>query len=176
MNKIRIKSVISLVIVIVAILILLLTLITVSCRKEAAAKNKIAFAVSTYDGNSDIYIMNVDSSDKTNITNTPDAGESTPCFSPDGTKIAFSMWQHDNIDSDIYIMNVDGSEQVNITNNPAAYDSYPCFSPDGTKIVFESSLESYCQIYIMNEDGSEKIRLTDLDEWNRNPCFSPDGT
>ncbi|MDD3819572.1 MAG: DUF5050 domain-containing protein, partial [Actinomycetota bacterium] len=75
----------------------------------------------------EIYIMNIDGSNKTNISNTPDKDEYDPCFSPDGTKIAFSTYRDGN--SEIYIMNADGSEQINITNNPDGNDMFQRFSP-----------------------------------------------
>ena len=47
---------------------------------EAAVEGKIAF-VSERDGNSEIYIMNVDGSEQVNLTNNP-AEDFAPCFSP----------------------------------------------------------------------------------------------
>ena len=64
----------------------------------------------------DIYVMNVDGSSRTKLTNklTHDAFSS---LSSDGTKIAF----HSNRDGnyDIYVMNADGSNQTRLTDNPA---------------------------------------------------------
>ena len=87
---------------------------------------KIAFT-STRDGNNEIYIMNVDGSGQTRLTNNS-VQDFIPSFSPDGSKIAFTSEQDDNGEGEIYIMNVDGSGQVNLTNNPA-YDDAPSFSP-----------------------------------------------
>ncbi len=129
---------------------------------------KIAF-VSVRDGNAEIYIMNIDGSKQTNVTNNP-AHDDLPCLSHDGTKIAFESDRDGNFE--IYIMNVDGSEQRRLTNNPAV-DTDPCFSPDGSRIAFTSERDGNGYIYIMNIDGSEQKRLTDTGYY---PCFSPDGT
>ena len=87
-------------------------------------KIRIAFA-SDRDGNWEIYIMNVDGSEQTRLTNNP-ADDLSHCFSPDGSKIAFTSDRDGNYE--IYMMNADGSGQVKLTNNPAV-DFGPCFSP-----------------------------------------------
>lgn len=81
---------------------------------------KIAFQ-SNRDGNFEVYIMNDDGSNQTNITNNP-ANDGSPAWSPDGTKIAFISNCDGNIE--IYVMNADGSNQTRLTNNPAE-DSQP---------------------------------------------------
>ncbi|HCU21954.1 MAG TPA: hypothetical protein DF698_03505, partial [Candidatus Atribacteria bacterium] len=50
-----------------------------------------------------------------------------PCWSPDGTKIAFTSHRDGN--NDIFTMNVDGSNFRNLTRNPAD-DTDPTWSPD----------------------------------------------
>ena len=57
--------------------------------------------VSTRDGNREIYTMNSDGSNPTNISNN-DAADYQPSWSPDGTKIAFSSDRDGN--SEIYVM------------------------------------------------------------------------
>ncbi|GAI97954.1 unnamed protein product, partial [marine sediment metagenome] len=74
--------------------------------------------------NFEIYIMNIDGSGQTNLTNNL-AWDFEPCFSPDGSKIAFESLRDGNCE--IYIMNVDGSGQTRLTDNPAD-DESPCFS------------------------------------------------
>src|SRR4030065_700895 len=54
---------------------------------EPVIKNKIAFVSGSY-GNAEIYIMNIDGSKQTNLTNNQ-ANDSKPRISPDGTKITF---------------------------------------------------------------------------------------
>jgi Tol biopolymer transport system component len=75
---------------------------------------KIAFD-SWRDGNTEIYVMNADGSNQTQLINVQD-GNFAPDWSPDGTKIAFTR---DVGNVDIYVMNADGSGQTRLTNNPA---------------------------------------------------------
>ncbi|MGN6543763.1 MAG: fibronectin type III domain-containing protein, partial [Aureliella sp.] len=76
-------------------------------------------------GNVDLWVMNVDGSGKTQLTNTP-GDELAPTWSPDGSKIAYSLRTlADGVSSqDIYMMNADGSgsEQLTFT---AASESCP---------------------------------------------------
>jgi TolB protein len=67
--------------------------------------------------------MNIDGSNQKNLTNNVSKDES-PCFSTDGSKIAFVSYRDGN--GEIYVMNIDGSNQKNLTNNEHR-DFYPCF-------------------------------------------------
>ena len=78
-------------------------------------QTKIVFT-SYRDGNSEIYVMNADGSEQTNLTNNP-AIDWIPRWSLDGKKIAFTSNRDGN--NEIYIMNPDGSEQKRLTKNPA---------------------------------------------------------
>ncbi|MBU4511368.1 peptidoglycan DD-metalloendopeptidase family protein [bacterium] len=81
---------------------------------QPSLTGKIAFA-SYRDGDLEIYVMNADGSNQTNITN--NGWNWDPCFSPDGTKIAFESGRDGN--GEIYVMNADGSNQTRLTNDPA---------------------------------------------------------
>ncbi|MCL5074000.1 MAG: DUF5050 domain-containing protein [Actinobacteria bacterium] len=133
--------------------------------------SKIVFT-SYSNGNNEIYIMNVDGSGQTRLTNNP-AADDYPSFSPDGSKIIFASTRDGNWE--IYIMNADGSGQTRLTNN-SVFDEYPCFSPDGTKIAFTSYRDASYEIYIMNADGSGQTNLTNNPAFDGCPSFSPDGS
>ena len=95
--------------------------------------------------NGEIYVMNADGSEQTNISNNP-AFDGYPHWSPDGKKIAF-MTSRDGINYEIYVMNADGTSQTRLTNN-ADLDAEPSWSPDGTKIAFRSDRDNHnYQIY-----------------------------
>ncbi len=91
---------------------------------NAPAAGRIAF-VSERDGNREIYVMNTDGSDQTNLTDDP-ADDGVPVWSPDGSRIAFVSDRDGNREA--YVMNADGSGQTNLTDNPAV-DGSPAWSP-----------------------------------------------
>ena len=89
-------------------------------------QGRIAFS-SYRDGNLEIYVMNTDGSDQTNLTNN-DAADWDPSWSPDGSRIAFSSERDGN--SEIYVMTADGSDQTRFTNNDR-WEGTPSWSPIG---------------------------------------------
>jgi pimeloyl-ACP methyl ester carboxylesterase len=133
---------------------------------------KIAFATVPDGIQSDIYVMNADGSNPTNLTNNG-ANDFYPSFSGDGSKIAFTSTRDGN--NEIYAMNADGSNQTRLTNN-AADDYYPSFSSDGSKIAFASTRDVITEIYVMNADGSNQTRLTNNAAADTYPSFSGDGS
>lgn len=137
------------------------------CFAGNCVKNgKIAFT-----RNDDIFTMNPNGTNQTNITNNA-AADGEANYSPDGSKIAFSTNRDGN--AEIYQMNADGSSPVRLTNNPAG-DASPYYSPDGASIVFVSNRDGNNEIYKMNADGSNQMRLTNDPATDFAPAFSPDG-
>ncbi|MFA6548913.1 MAG: FlgD immunoglobulin-like domain containing protein, partial [Candidatus Margulisiibacteriota bacterium] len=131
---------------------------------------KIIFTL--YDGDNEVYKMNVDGSSQIKITANSDSDEN-PSFSPDGTKIVFVSRRDGNCE--IYKMNIDGTNQERLTNNSIA-DCFPSFSPDNLKITFSSCRDGNDDVYVMNADGSNQVRLTNNAATDGISSFSPDGT
>ena len=92
----------------------------------------------------DIFVMNADGSNLTNITDHP-AFEEFPSWSPDGKKIAFRGYRdNENLEVErpvgrveLYIMNPDGSNVERLTFN-AGWEGTVSWSPDSKWIVYRA--------------------------------------
>jgi Tol biopolymer transport system component len=132
---------------------------------------RVAF-YSERSGNRDIWVINVDGSGLTQLTDHPE-DDLHPAWSPDGTKIAFTSERGGN--PDVWVMNADGSNPVNLTKTPGR-DRYPMWSPDGAQITFNTNRDGNQEIYMMNANGSNQRNVSNspgskegLADW------SPDG-
>ncbi len=87
-----------------------------------------------FDCEYDIYVLGVDGSGLTNLTNSI-FSELNPAWSPDGSLIAF-----DSIvaaEEDVYTISPDGTGLANLTSDLASGGAEPDWSPDGSRIVFK---------------------------------------
>ena len=131
---------------------------------------KIVF-MSNRDGVHEIYVMQADGSNQTNLSYHP-GNDRFPDWSPDGTKIAF-MSTRDGF-REVYVMEADGTNQTRITSGPA-FDSFPDWSPDSSKIAFSSNRTAVDNIYVMNADGSDLTNISNTMSNDFFPKWSPDG-
>jgi Tol biopolymer transport system component len=97
--------------------------------------------------NFELWIMNVDGSNKRKITNLG-AASFAPFFHPDGKKIIFSS-NHFADDSrkrnfDLLMINTDGTGLERITTYES-FDGFPMFTRDGKKLVFASNRNAATQ-------------------------------
>ena len=147
---------------------------------------KIAFTRGDIDFfNYEIYVMNVDGSNHTKLTNNS-LPEDGPVWSPDGTKLAFTSYD-DCFDigngeilcfaASIFTMNAtDGSNQIFLTGGNVFDDldaGDPSWLPDGTKIAFRGyktvGMYSRAEVFVINANGGSRINLTNtagVEEYN----------
>jgi Tol biopolymer transport system component len=83
----------------------------------------LAFARMDENGDQDIFVRAKGGSAK-DVTASPDFNDTSPRFSPDGTKIVFVSDRDGN--AEIYVMGADGSGPVNLTKDPPATDGGDC--------------------------------------------------
>ena len=134
-----------------------------------AMLDRIVFA-SQRDGVADIWVCNLDGSDPVQLT-ANNAEEWHPCWSPDGSRIAFTRaWPGQ--DAEIVLMNADGSGIQALTAN-VHDDEDPTFSPDGRRIAFESDRSGNFDIWTMYVSGSDPENLTNDGGQDRDPDWSP---
>jgi len=122
------------------------------------------------DNNRDVFVMEPDGSDKTNLTNHP-ANDFDPVWSPDGEAIAF-LSDRENEQGEgrfVYVMKADGSGVKQLSTMPDS--AWPDWSPAGGQIAFSHNGD----IFVINTDGSGETNLTNSEEQDEQPKFSPDG-
>jgi Tol biopolymer transport system component len=102
----------------------------------------------------------------------------SPHWSPDGTKIVFTLTPFNTQHSQIYTMNPDASGATRVSGDPNVDYGDPAWSPDGRQIVFTrfSGSCSCTQIYKMDADGSNETPLSNSGLKDYQPAWSPDGT
>jgi len=105
----------------------------------------------------DIYIANIDGSNLTNLTNTPDIKEYYPSFSPEGDSIVYTT-----ILDTFYSISIldEFGNKIEVISNSTKYSnySYPIFDKSGEKILYKfNGLPS--GLYSVNVDGSDNTIL-----------------
>jgi TolB protein len=102
-----------------------------ACRPDWSPDGKkIAYVSQRADGKGDIWIMNPDGSEKTQLTFDEQNYDYYPAWSPDGKYLAYAKTsdkKHGNWE--IYMMTSDGQQHVRITDHPAR-DEFPDWKYD----------------------------------------------
>jgi Tol biopolymer transport system component len=134
---------------------------------------RVAFT-SVRSGDREIYSMRMDGSQQVNLSKDPGFSDTSPAWSPDGTKLAFTSERTG--DPEIFVMGSDGSGQVNLTNRSRAGDSGPVWAPDGSRIAFTSDRRGSNDIWVMGSHGGGLVNLTaNSPASDSRPSWSPDG-
>ncbi|MDD2716054.1 MAG: DUF5050 domain-containing protein [Candidatus Wallbacteria bacterium] len=124
-----------------------------------------------YHSHSEIYTMNVNGSDKRQLTDNTTA-DWDPAWTPDG-RIVFASTRTGHWE--IYIMNGDGSNPTRLTNSSNWVENrMPAVNHNGSKIAFATNRDSSnYEIYEMNIDGTGLKRLTNDPSYDSCPEYSP---
>ena len=132
---------------------------------KAPETAKIVF-VSRRDGNFEIYIMNPDGSDQTNLTQHR-AKDSAPVWSPTGEQILF-VSDRGGIE-DLYLMDADGTNVRQVFKKLIGRE-FPTWSPDGKALAYHRFHTS--SIYTASIGGKDETKVAD-GLW---PAWSPNGS
>jgi Tol biopolymer transport system component len=139
----------------------------------------------------DIWVMDADGTNQTNLTNTPDTNEGQPAWSSEGTKIAFTGPGELNEDGsggldDIYVMDADRStnDATSLTDTPDFLEYRASWAPSGAQLTFVREIpgeiiSEQSDIFVMDADpatNDDAINLTQTDAREDDPAWSPDST
>ena len=140
---------------------------------RATGPATLLFAASENGGGWEIYVEDVESGRRTDLTRTPPSGrieadDRSPALSHDAKLIAFtSTADHMSdgaVDEEIFVMERDGGKPLRLTNDDDA-DVEPQWTPDG-RIVFTTCPSSQeglavCRLDAITPDGSGRETLLD---------------
>lgn len=126
-----------------------------------------------------IYTIDLDTSEQTQLTQDETITWGDPAWSPDGKQIAVSAQRIK--DEEIYLINTDGTNPIQISESFAVNNAYlrtitsPAWSPDGTRIAFLSYSDGSPDIITLNVNGDNKTTLS-LDLFSASSlAWTPDG-
>ena len=123
--------------------------------------------------NEQVWVMNANGSNKTQLTFDKSDHDQLPDWSPDGRKIAYE--DGDFGSGRIFTMHADGSHQTQLTFGPGD-DFGAAWSPDGRHIAFVSDLGGGDRpVIVMNADGGNPHRLTPGSSHQFVPGWQPIG-
>jgi hypothetical protein len=136
-------------------------------------------------------LVNLDLNQGTTWSLTDDVNDHTPVFSPDGSKIAVSYWQHDHWE--IHVVNADGGGRVRLTQTPlrviveqrirgeegrAWNNTAPAWSPDGSQIAFLTDRAGRWEVWVMPAPGAHRPGTgqaqVNADGGDQRPLFGED--
>ena len=80
----------------------------------APDSQRLAFA-SSRDGNTEVYVMDADGTNPTNLTQNADTDGWNIVWSPNGQRIAFTSERDGN--TEVYVMDADGTDPTNLTQS-----------------------------------------------------------
>jgi len=105
--------------------------------------------------NHDIYVMDRDGKNATNVTNTPDIDEAFASWSPDGSRLLFIIGRGETA-MEFWLMDADGAKPRQLVpwcDQCSLLD----WSPDGTQLAGYLTLDDQPGVYVVNAgDGSRQ--------------------
>lgn len=120
-------------------------------------------------GLTDLWLYPLDGG-KARALTTDAAPDSSPVFSPDGSRVAFVSKRGDDKESQIYVIAVDGGEARRVTSVPTGADT-PKWFPDGRQIAFVSRV--WMDLAFWPDQGKRKKEREDskvqAKSWDRAP-------
>ncbi len=125
--------------------------------------------VSRASSSQDIWLMNRDGSNATQLTTAETRADIYPAISPDGRYLVYVSTRTGN--SNIYRMTLSTGDEIQLTNGPS--EEFPVISADGKWVIYTVTATSNFSLWKVPIDGGNPVQLTNrLSQW---PAVSPDG-
>lgn len=137
--------------------------------------NQIAF-VSNKDGSPRIYVMDVPAPGtslnaiKASLVTKRNRESTAPCWSPDGSKLAYcSVVQGVR---QIWVYDFNTREEKQITQGLVNKEN-PTWAPNSRHLIFNSSDKGSCDLYLINLNQTDATKITSGPGEKRFPCWEP---
>jgi hypothetical protein len=124
-------------------------------------------------GDAEIYVMDADGSDQTNLTNYHSNDDWSPAWSPDGAHIAFASMRPEG--EGIWVMQADGSNPRPVAT-PSGVNDYPTWSPDSQRIAWNCTFGRFLygrvadfEICVVKADGTGLAQIASCAEGGHFP-------
>ncbi|SPF52821.1 Serine/threonine protein kinase [Candidatus Sulfopaludibacter sp. SbA4] len=131
--------------------------------------NRLAYAVNLSD--IDLRLIEPGKAARSIVPST--RSETSPQFSPDGTRIAFAS-DRTGV-SEVWVCDQDGANPAQWTHFGDRHSGTPRWSPDGRSIAFDSQTKEGWRIFVMAADSGQSHRLTSEQAIEAIPSWSADG-
>ena len=122
----------------------------------------------------DLYLIDATGGTPRPFATNADVSETTPSWSPDGSRLAFAEIGRDGVGSIVNVA-VDGSDRVELS--PSGKVSFPSWSPDGRSILFLLAQDGTNLLVTAppTDSGHHVVTDTHTDTNFGRPVWSPDG-
>ena len=125
---------------------------------------RIAFTSSAFDDNDEIYLIDLDGSNRTRLTDNRRKLDWFASFSPKGDRLVYNSEAFGG--QELMLMRADGQGQTRISIAEKTYEQEPVWSPDGKGIAYAGKMgDDEYDIYLVGTAGF------DLDELDAPPLL-----
>jgi len=107
------------------------------------------------------------------LTDTVDASNLRPAWSPDGKRVAYQSNKDGTFH--IYVMDADGGNTKQVSSGNDVDDRHPAWSPDGNAIAVDSGDATHREIWIIDVNSQRRTQVTKNGQIASFPSWSPDG-
>lgn len=125
---------------------------------------RLAFTSSAFDDNDEIYLIDLDGSNRTRLTENRRKLDWFASFSPQGDRLVYNSEEFGG--QELMLMRADGQGQTRISIAEKTYEQEPVWSPDGKGIAYAGKMgDDEYDIYLIGTAGF------DLDEMDEPPLM-----